>query len=47
MTAIFIYDTDAETLEKIETEKDTTAADIIESLLYAIEKGFIDINDYV
>lgn len=47
MTRIDIYDIEAEKIETICDEKDTTAAELIEALLDAVEAGDINLDDYL
>ena len=47
MTSISIYDIEAEKLENICEELDTTEAEVIEALLNAVDAGDIRIKDYI
>ena len=46
MQRISVYDIEAEQIEKICEERNTTEAELIEALLSAVEDGTINLEDY-
>lgn len=47
MKSISVYDVEADKIEKICLDKDTTSAELIEALMTAVEDGDINIDDYI
>lgn len=47
MTTITIYDIEAETIEAIAEENQTTEADVVDAIMFAIRSNDIDIKDYL
>ena len=47
MTSITVYDTEADKIEKICKDYDTTEAEVIEALIEAIEYENIDLGDWL
>ena len=47
MKSISVYDIEADKIEKLCDEYDTTSAELIEKFIMAVEDGDIDLKDYL
>ena len=47
MTTILIYDTEAEIIDRMSDDFNTTSAEVIEALLTALNENEIDLSEYL